>query len=224
MSNFEGFVNAAIQIGVDALIVKPQRGIYNITFPDGTTVDDIIPQIVEEERGTDRMEITRHPIELGAPLSDHAYKEPAEIDVRLWWSNSPNSGGFLDQAVGAASLNTNVRRAVNVYEQIASAQSLLNGSNVDQLSAVYNALLALQAKRAMFTLYTGKRIYQNMAIKTLVQETTKQTENSLQVVMTCEQLIIVQSQSAATPPALQKYARKTAQRVNKGTKALKKVQ
>jgi len=41
-----------------------------------------------EESGTDAVTITRHPVEQGARITDHAIIEPARVNLRLGWSNS----------------------------------------------------------------------------------------------------------------------------------------
>lgn len=49
---------------------------------------------VVEEKTTDDLEITSHPVEQGAAVTDHAYKKPAEITLTAFWSNSgPQSTG-----------------------------------------------------------------------------------------------------------------------------------
>lgn len=45
----------------------------------------LIPGVVLEEDGQDQLEITRHPVERGAPVSDHAFKLPAELVMRCAW-------------------------------------------------------------------------------------------------------------------------------------------
>ena len=46
-----------------------------------------------EERGTDRVTITRHPVEQGAEITDHAYVEPAELQLRFGATNSSQDAG-----------------------------------------------------------------------------------------------------------------------------------
>lgn len=42
----------------------------------------IIPNITIEENHEDTLEITSHPVQQGASISDHAYKNPATLKVR----------------------------------------------------------------------------------------------------------------------------------------------
>lgn len=41
-----------------------------------------------EETHVDRLTKTRHPVEQGAAITDHAYLEPAVVAIRAGWSNS----------------------------------------------------------------------------------------------------------------------------------------
>lgn len=47
-----------------------------------------VADVTEQEQHTDQLFITEHPIEAGANISDHAYKRPATVQLRLGWSNS----------------------------------------------------------------------------------------------------------------------------------------
>lgn len=172
MSTNIGYVAAAAQIGLNAILVKPKRGI-------GT----IIPQVVIEEIHNDRLEITDHPIAQGAVISDHAYKRPAELVIRCGWSNSPSISGLVDGLVGA------------VTGTVDGVQALVTGNTTQQVRDVYKALLALQEKREPFDVYTGKRVYSNMLIYGLTVTTDKQSENTLMVLANLRQLIMVSSQT-----------------------------
>lgn len=57
-------------------------------------IGTVVPQVVVDEMATDELMITDHPVEIGAAISDHAFKRPAVIVMRCGWSNSsPLSGG-----------------------------------------------------------------------------------------------------------------------------------
>lgn len=45
-------------------------------------------QIVMEEDHSDKLTITDHPVETGASITDHAFKNPSEVTLILGWSNS----------------------------------------------------------------------------------------------------------------------------------------
>lgn len=74
--------NNALVDGNYALITRSQRVIN----------DALIPDVVIEEISTDTLRITDHPVEIGAAISDHAFKLPVEIIMRCGFSDS--KGGF----------------------------------------------------------------------------------------------------------------------------------
>lgn len=63
-------------------IISPKRKI-------GT----IVPDITIEEEGRDRVTTTEHPVEQGANITDHAYKNPAELTMYVGFSNSSRAAG-----------------------------------------------------------------------------------------------------------------------------------
>lgn len=198
MSNFSGFVNAAFQIGLQSFLIKPKRGITGIVLDDNTTMPDITAQAIIEEQHEDELELTEHPVEQGAAITDHAFKKPARVVLTLGWSNSPSISAQIIAAGGV------------------STQSVLNGSQIDQIKLIYQNLLKLQSSRALFTLYTGKRIYTNMVAKTIATSTDSKTENSFIVRVICQQIIIVNTQTVTLSKSVQKNPSQTASPINKG--------
>jgi Dit-like tail protein len=52
------------------------------------SIGGIIADATVEEVGIDELTITAHPVEQGAAITDHAYKQPARVLIRAGWSNS----------------------------------------------------------------------------------------------------------------------------------------
>ena len=48
----------------------------------------IIPHVVIEEAGDDELRITDHPVEVGAAITDHAFKMPVVLVMKAAWSDS----------------------------------------------------------------------------------------------------------------------------------------
>lgn len=187
-------VSASAAVSPDVIFIRPSRGFFDITRADGTTMTEIIAQAVFEEHHSDDLEITDHPVQFGAAITDHAYKRPAEVLLRLGWSNS-GSGPDINAAV----------------------QSQVNGSGADQVRAIYEQLLDLQNSRALFTLYTGKRVYKNMLCKSLATETDYKTANSLPITMLCRQLILVNTRTIDLTKQTQAQPAVTTSTVQRGT-------
>ena len=85
-----GGIVASSALGLVQALFKPNRSIGTIIA--GVTVDEI---------GRDDLEITRHPVELGAAITDHAYKLPAEIIIRCGWTGSGHLPGYIDAVYDA---------------------------------------------------------------------------------------------------------------------------
>lgn len=60
-----------------AIFIRP-RNIAGRFVPDATI----------EEHHDDELVITEHPVEQGAEITDHSYKRPVRLTLRVGWSNS----------------------------------------------------------------------------------------------------------------------------------------
>lgn len=98
-------------------------------------------QVTIEEKHEDVLEITEHPIEQGASISDHAFKRPVTCTLRVGWSNSPTAASGLLGSLSAL-LNSAIQGQVgNILNR---AISPINGSGlpVDVASSLSQGLLA----------------------------------------------------------------------------------
>lgn len=62
--------------------------IENVLIRKGRSIAGIIPQVVIQEHHRDELEITKHPVEQGAAITDHAFSQPSTCTMRCGWSNS----------------------------------------------------------------------------------------------------------------------------------------
>lgn len=148
--------------------------------PNGSTQSGQIGgyvAILEEHR--DEMEITKHPVEQGAQISDHAFKLGAQLTMQIGWSPSSYSGSGLPNILGVAPIP---------FSGIASLLTGLGGNSL--IKSTYSQMLRLQAQRTLLTVYTGKRKYDNMLITMLAERTQKETENSLVLTLALEEVLI----------------------------------
>lgn len=217
------FVLPALSIGLGSIKLRPTRGFY----PKGGAVGPAQPLTAHatiREMHRDDLEITEHPVELGAPVADHAFKRPAEVVIECAWSDSPpGSPGLIGAAMGVAGLKVPiVGQAIAGVKTIAAAGSLLSGNSPNQARAIYGQLLELQDSRIPFDVYTGKRIYKNMLFKSLAITTDAEHENVLLLTATCKQVIIVSTTTVKVPvnPSAQGLPEKTSPTVNAGSKQL----
>lgn len=147
-----------------------------------------------EEDHSDSMAITEHPVEIGSPISDHAYLRPSQVKARYGWSpSSPAIPGFLGTIIPVSA------------GLVSGLNQLFNGGP-DYLQSVYDKLLALQGSREPFELITGKRRYQNMLIESLGVRTDRETEYVLDVSITFQQVLIVSTSTTSVSSQQQQAA------------------
>ena len=227
MSQITGFVSAALQIGLQSILIKPKR-----------SIGPIVAQVTLQEVHTDTLEITDHPVEQGAAITDHAFKRPAELIITCAWSNSPGGNGSSAlQSAGLAATVLGVQGASSatvltgavggglggaIDQTSAGVQALLTGNSPNQVKGIYQQLLELQESRIPFDVVTGKRSYVNMLFRSLQVTTDKTSENALQVVANLRQIILVSTKplTQSAPPEAQRFAGTTNPVTNFGTKVL----
>lgn len=150
------------------------------------------------ESHVDRLVITDHPVEYGANISDHAYKEPMRVNIEFAY----NPYGSIKQV------------ATSVLE---SGTLSLPDNN-----EMYKRFLSLQESRNTFDIITGKRKYTNMLIESLEEETSADTENILRIHLQCREVITVYTEITEVDKKKQASPSKTGGVSNKGTKSLAK--
>lgn len=201
MSTYDGITQAASLFGLESILIRPVR-----------LIADFYAQVTFEEKHEDTLEITQQPVEVGARITDHSYSLPAQVTITCAWSNSPSLssllGGFASTVV-----NSGVQAGI---------ASLTSGNNLGQVKQIYANLLALQKSRVPFEVVTGKRSYKNMLVKSLTTTTDRETENSLVVVASLQEVILVNVTTVAfkTPTEAQKNPEITDNYSNEGTKTL----
>ena len=125
----------------------------------------IVPSVVISEKHNDTLEITEHPVEVGAAISDHAYRRPSEVVMQVGFAGGGSLLDFLDTTSFGLSVGLSPKET-------------------------YQELLDLQNSRVPFDVVTGKRIYSNMLIRALEVTTDRTSENVLSAVLTLREVII----------------------------------
>lgn len=125
----------------------------------------IVPSVVVSEKHSDTLEITEHPVEVGAAISDHAYRRPSEVVMQVGFAGGGSLLDLLDTTSFGLSAGLSPRE-------------------------VYQNLLDLQNSRVPFDVVTGKRLYSNMLIRAMEVTTERSTENVLSAVLTLREVII----------------------------------
>jgi hypothetical protein len=192
-----GTVGVIASIGLSTLL-------QSIVFPRGFGAD-----ITVEEKHSDILTVTENPVEQGAAITDHAFKRPAELTVRVGYSDSsPASVIGTGLAVMSAASALAAASALSSGGSLSSVLSTTTGlslveaaTTADYVEAVYNMFLILQSSRVPFGLITGKRIYNTLLITALHTSTTEEWENSMILEVEMREIILVNTQTVSVPPA-----------------------
>ncbi|MDE9474206.1 hypothetical protein KKJ12_15050 [Xenorhabdus bovienii] len=165
-------------------------------------IEMIVPSVVISEKHMDATEITEHPVQRGAAISDHAYDKPSEVTMEIGFAGGGSLiDGFDTSKIKLFDLDTGATLGKSPKE-------------------VYEQLLKLKASKEPFDVTTGKRQYKNMLIRAIEVTTDKTSENVLMVTLTLREVIIVETQTApvTAPPERMKYPLDTSPAIDKGTK------
>ncbi|KKZ19029.1 bacteriophage protein [Serratia marcescens] len=130
----------------------------------------LVPSVVVSEKHTDTLEITQHPVQTGAAVSDHAYKQPSDVVMACGFAGGGSLLDFADTSTFGASLGLSPEDT-------------------------YKKLLDMQNDRQPLDVITGKRKYSNMLIRSIEVSTDRTTENVLMATLTLREVVM----TSATP-------------------------
>jgi hypothetical protein len=166
-------------------------------------VGAIIPDVTIEEQHSDRLQVTQHPVARGSPVSDHAFKLPATVTMRMGWTNA-NPVGSAVQGFQAGGGFENIGGGL-----LGAGKGLLSSATEQRVRDIYDGLIKLQYDKEEaakggnpvqpFQLTTGKRTYENMVIVELGVRTDHTTEYSLMIECHMQEVFIVETQTTTQP-------------------------
>lgn len=152
-------------------------------------------QVILSEETNDTLTITKQPVQTGASITDHAYKEPTVLTMQILQQNNTSLTGLTELTQTFA------------------------GPGAGGLAQIYQTFLKLQTDRAPFNVLTPKRVYKNMLISVLRQTTDRHTENILALNISMQEIIIVSVGAVQVPPGRQRNAGATQATQNAGQKS-----
>ena len=153
----------------------------------------IIPDVIISEMHSDTVTVTRHPVDTGASIADHAYREPAHLVCEFGWSDSST---LMTSAVAA--LTSGFSKGLVTIKEI------------------YEDLRQMMNDRELLTVSTGKRQYENMLITGLKTTSSVDTESCLIAEITFDEVLLVDVQVKQLADIDQKLPAKTTQQINIG--------
>lgn len=158
-------------------------------FGKNRKIGDITVNVVINESTNDTLTITKQPVQQGASISDHAYKEPTSLSMTIHQADNGLISG------------------------------LLSTFSSNGLSSIYQDFLDLQSSRVPFDVVTKKRIYKSMLISSIGLTTDKHTENILALSLTFQEVLIVSVVTTQVPRVRQRFAAATGAIQNAGKKS-----
>ncbi|MBC8950256.1 phage baseplate protein [Xenorhabdus sp. TS4] len=170
-------------------------------FQNTRKIGMLVPSVVISEKHQDSAEITEHPVQRGAAISDHAYDRPSEVTMEIGFAGGGSLiDGFDTSKISIFDFDTGATLGKSPKE-------------------VYEQLLKLKASKEPFDVITGKRRYRNMLIRAIEVKTDKTSENVLMVTLTLREVIIVDTVKAGVtpPPERMKDPLSTGSAVDRGT-------
>jgi hypothetical protein len=163
---------------IDTIFVEAKVFPNLLALPTSVKIGELEAQTALEEVHHDALQITQHPVESGASITDHSFARQAELLLTVGWSNS------------------NLKAILGAIESLFTGGTM---SKSDYVTGVYSQLLALQKSRQPATITTGLRVYDNMLISGLTVKRDQRTSQILLVEASFLEVIIVSTQSTTLP-------------------------
>lgn len=170
----------ATAAAVQQVILRPYRAIVGKPLDvDGNPLPDetIVADAVVSEMHVDDLNITDHPVEQGADITDHAYRKPTTLVMTYGW----------------AAASPNAIRAANI---VATPSPFVDP---DFLRGVYEAVRRLQRNRTFCEVFTGKRYYPRMLVQSCSYDNRKETERALILRLTLREVLIARTRTTVVP-------------------------
>lgn len=159
-----------------------------ISIAPNRSFGGITAYVTVSENTNDTLTVTKQPVQQGASITDHAYKEPTSFSTSILFKNNSILSGI---------------------------SSLTNNG----LAKMYQDLLDLQSSRVPFDVITPKRVYHNMLLTVLTQQTDRNTENCLSINASFQEVILVSVATTSVPRLKQKNPGSTGATQNAGKKS-----
>lgn len=189
-----------------------------LLIPQSSVIGGITVDTTIEEQYDDSLEVTEHPVEVGAQITDHSFKRPMELVLRCGWSDSSSNAlaGAISNVLGGGAVGGALGGTLS------SSGTFTGGSMSasDYVAGIYSQLLQLQESRQTFSVSCGLRNYDTMLMPGLRVRRDQTTQAILSVEASLRQAILVSTTSATLPPqANQANPASTAELMNVGNQS-----
>ena len=157
-------------------------------------------------------DVTEFPIETGAIGNDHAVQRPLTLTMRVGVSDNParalraEAGDATGLLAGAAvgGFLSGVSENIAIASGIAASEvnaAYTAGQDPVRSQSVLDAVRDIQRANRIVSIVTLKRQYENVMITGTRQETNKENEGGLELIVDMKQLLTVPPEEEDTIPA-----------------------
>lgn len=102
---------------------------YVLLAPAGRSIGGIVPNVTVQETISDENTITAHPVQSGAPVSDHVFANPVVCDMLVGWSDSTGQyPGYVEDVYQMILALRDTRQPFDVYTGKRMLSSMLFGN------------------------------------------------------------------------------------------------
>lgn len=124
-------------------------------------------------------DVTKNPVEGGAPVTDHVQVLPKKLTIEGVISDTPLGFAFIG----------------NIQNLVRSVTTIFGGRSRSQ--DAYDDLVRLQTSKRPFTVITNLKKYDNMIMASLSVPRTSQTSGAIHFTAEMQEIIIVESEEIA---------------------------
>lgn len=160
------------------------------TFAPGQIDTIVLDAVISEQHGLQNT-VTSHPVEQGAPISDHSRPEALQFTMDCFVSDTPLSKDQRDRVTAAISSPTGDQPTFDFDSSQRSPTAKGPYSKI-----VYAQLLDLHDNPRLITVVTSLRTYNNMTVENVGIPRDAGNVNGLRFSVTLREVIIVQNQVA----------------------------
>lgn len=133
---------------------------------------------VISESHSNKVKVTKNPVELGAEITDHAIIEPKQLKIVADVSDTP---------MGLAALG-------QIVDLVTGLFGTSTDKNLTRSVAAYNAMVKLQERLEPITVQTKLVLYQNMVITGIETDQNVHTSRYVSMVITLDEVLITESE------------------------------
>lgn len=147
-------------------------------------------------------EITDHPVERGADVSDHVRKNLDSVTLEVVVSNEPirQPGSQMEGVTsGQAGLEIREPAPFGLGLVVAKANVLVFDGEFDRVRTVHEELLRLMNEGVVVGILTSLREYENMLLRRVSPIREAATGDSLRATVEAREIIIVESEVVDVP-------------------------